>query len=120
MGSTICAAGVEILASSTSVMLRISDELKPAEEAAKATMAPTIGERPTARKAMAPRGMRITYTASEAMDPVTPAMATTKVSIRGPTLATMERITALMSPACSATATPSMTTTTTPSGGNST
>ena len=41
-------------------MLRISEALKPAEDAAKATMAPTMGERPTEWKAIAPSGMRMT------------------------------------------------------------
>ena len=41
-------------------MLRTREALKPAEEAANATIAPTMGERPTAWKAMAPSGMRMT------------------------------------------------------------
>ena len=77
-----------------------------------------MGERPSARKDIAPSGMRMTYTASDATEPVTPARATAKVSVRGPTLATIARTTALMSPECSATATPSITVMMSPSGGN--
>lgn len=41
-------------------MLRMSEALKPALDAANATIAPTIGERPTAWKAIAPSGMMMT------------------------------------------------------------
>ena len=55
--------------------------------------------------------------ASEATEPVTPAMATAKVSVRGPTRETIARTTADKNPLCSATATPSITVMMTPSGG---
>lgn len=98
-------------------MLRTSEELKPADDAAKATIAPTIGLRPTARKAAAPSGMRMTYTASEAIEPVTPANATTKDNHMGErTLATAARIAAPMKPEYSAMATPSMHTRIKPTG----
>ena len=54
------AAEVEMPASSRSVMFNTSEALKPADEAAKATMAPTMGERPSALNAIAPSGMRMT------------------------------------------------------------
>ena len=104
-------------ASSTSVMLSTSEELKPADDAANATIAPTIGLRPTARNAAAPSGMRMTYTASEATEPVTPARATTYVSHMGErTLDTAARIAAPMNPEYSAMATPSMHTRIRPTG----
>ena len=98
-------------------MLRISEELKPADEAANATIAPTIGERPKAWNDIAPSGIRMTYTASEATEPVTPASASVKVNTLGPTFATIERTRALSRPECSATATPSITVRITPRGG---
>ena len=55
--------------------------------------------------------------ASEATEPVTPANATTKVSILALTLVTMPRTKAESRPDCSATATPSITARMTPSGG---
>ena len=94
-----------------------SEELKPAEEAAKATMAPTMGLRPTAAKEAAPSGIRMTYTASEAIEPVTPASATMKVSKMGDfTFARAARIAAPMRPEYSATATPSIHTKIKPTG----
>ncbi|WJZ08258.1 hypothetical protein CGLAUT_08895 [Corynebacterium glaucum] len=109
---------VEMPASSRSVIFRISEALKPPAAAAKPTIVPTRGERPTAWKAIAPSGTMMTKIASEAMEPVTPASATMKVSIRGLTLATIARIIAESRPECSATATPSITVRITPSGGN--
>ena len=96
------------------------DALKPAATDVNATISPTTGERPAALKASAPRGMSTTYMASEAMEPVMPVSASTKVSHLGPTRATDPRSAAEIIPDCSATATPSRTTITRPSGGNST
>ena len=41
-------------------MFRINDALKPADDAANATIAPTTGERPSAWNASAPSGMMMT------------------------------------------------------------
>lgn len=46
-------------------------------------MTPTIGERPSAENAAAPSGIMMTYTASEAIEPVTAVSATVKVSSMG-------------------------------------
>lgn len=89
----------------------------PPEVAAYATMQPSIGLRPTARKASPPSGIMIMYEASEAIDEAVPARATMKVIHLGEAPAMVPRSIAGMSPDCSATATPRRTMMTRPSGG---
>lgn len=114
--STSCAASVATEANSASPGA-ISGLASPAAlMETNATIMPSMGERPTARKATAPSGMRTTYAESDRNFPSTPPRATPRTTVRGDMPDSMRRASASKSPDRSATATPSITISTTPSG----
>ena len=114
--STTCAASVATEANSASPGA-ISGLASPAAlMETNATIIPSMGERPTARKATAPSGIRTTYAESERNFPSTPPRATPRTTVRGDRPESMRRASASKSPDRSATATPSITISTVPSG----
>lgn len=114
--STSCAAAVATEAYSASPGA-ISGLASPAAlMETNATIMPSMGERPTARKATAPSGMRTTYAESDRNLPSTPPSATPRTTVRGDRPDSIRRASASKSPDRSATATPSITVSTVPSG----